>query len=137
MIKALIDTNIIIDIALQREPFYLDAIQVFNKINEQKISAFISASAITDIFYILKKSNGKDKTLAFLKELLDVVDVASVNKSNILQALYSGWNDFEDAVQAQVAIENGFEIIITRNPHDYRNSQTLQVLTPHDFTVQF
>ena len=136
MIKALIDTNIIIDIALQREPFYLDAIQVFNKINEQKISAFISASAITDIFYILKKSNGKDKTLAFLKELLEVIDVASVNKSNILHALYSGWNDFEDAVQAQVAIENGFEIIITRNPQDYRNSQTLQALTPRDFAAQ-
>jgi predicted nucleic acid-binding protein len=133
MIKALIDTNIIIDIALKRQPFYLEAIQLFRKINEQKISAFISASAITDIFYILKKSNGKDQTLTFLIDLLNIIDIVDVNKSAIIQALYSGWKDFEDAVQAQVAIENGLDIIITRNPQDYRNLQSLQVLSPHDF----
>ena len=61
MIKALLDTNIILDIALKRKKFYNDAAGIFKMIYEKKVQAFISATTINDIFYILQKESGKEK----------------------------------------------------------------------------
>lgn len=55
MIKALIDTNVIIDIAGERQPFYNDAVAVFEMIDSQKLQAYVSASIVTDVFYLLHK----------------------------------------------------------------------------------
>ncbi|GHT49073.1 PIN domain-containing protein [Bacteroidia bacterium] len=133
MIKALIDTNVIIDIALKRQPFYQDAVNIFKKISEQKVQGYISATIVTDVFYLLRKDEGKDKALAFLQELIGIVDIVGVDKNIVLNALYSGWDDFEDAVQAQSAIANDFDVIITRNTKDYQPIGKIKVCLPADF----
>jgi len=125
--RVLIDTNVILDFVLNRVPFADDAAALFQYIERQTFSAVISASAVTDIFYLLKKE--KIDAIAFLKDFLSAVDVLGVDKTIIMYALYSGWNDFEDAVQAQVAIENNIDAIITRNKRDYSMLQEIQVLT--------
>jgi len=126
--RVLVDTNVILDFVLNRVPFADDAAILFQYVEQQTFSAVISASAVTDIFYLLNKE--KVDAIAFLKDFLSVVDVLGVDKTIIMYALYSGWTDFEDSVQAQVAIENNIDAIITRNKRDYSRLQEIQVLTP-------
>ena len=126
--RVLIDTNVILDFVLNRVPFAGDAAMLFQHIEKQTFSAVVSASAVTDIFYLLQKE--KVDAIAFLKDFLSAVDVLGVDKAIIMYALYSGWTDFEDAVQAQVAIENNIDAIITRNTKDYSKLKEVQVLTP-------
>jgi len=126
--KVLIDTNVILDFVLNREPFANEAAKIFQHIEYRTFSAVVSASAVTDIFYLLSKE--KVDAIAFLKDFLSGIDVLGIDKAIIMYALYSGWTDFEDAVQAQVAIENNIDAIITRNTKDYRKLKDIQVLTP-------
>ena len=70
MKKVLIDTNIILDIVLQRHPFFEDARQIFAKIDTGEIKGFITASSVTDIYYMSRKSCGREKTIAFIRELV-------------------------------------------------------------------
>ena len=126
--RVLIDTNVILDFVLNRVPFADSAATLFEHIEQQTFSAVVSASAITDIFYLLNKE--KVDAIAFLKDFLSGVDVLGVDKTIIMYALYSGWADFEDAVQVQAAIENNIDAVITRNTKDYSMLKEIQVLTP-------
>jgi len=71
----------------------------------------------------------------YLKELLRTVDVLNVDKNTIINALYLGWADFEDAVQSQVAIGNNIDTIVTRNTKDFQKIGNVEILTPKDFIV--
>ena len=133
MIKALIDTNIIIDIACERQPFFKDSAAVLEMIDRQKLQAYLSASIVTDIFYLLRKELGKQKTIKFLKDLLQIMEILAVDKTIVLKALYSENNDFEDQIQTQVALENELNMIITRNIKDYKSERSLRIITPQDF----
>ena len=126
--RVLIDTNVILDFVLNRVPFADGATALFQHIEQQTFSAVVSASSVTDIFYLLQKE--KVNAIAFLKDFLSGVDVLGVDKAIIMCALYSGWTDFEDAIQAQVAIENNIDAVITRNTKDYDKLKKTQVLTP-------
>jgi predicted nucleic acid-binding protein len=90
MQQIVLDTNIIIDIALEREPFNNDALKLFSAIKDAQINAFITANSITDIYYILNKSfRNKGTTINYLKFLLDVVGILDTDSNIILDALYS------------------------------------------------
>lgn len=133
MTKALIDTNIIIDIACEREPFFNDSVAVFEMIDSQKLQAYLSASIVTDVFYLLRKELGKQQTISFLKDLLQITEVLAVDKEIVLKALYSESNDFEDEIQTQTALENDLDMIITRNTKDYKAERFLKIVTPQEF----
>ena len=131
MKQVLIDTNIILDIALQREPFFETANQIFNKIDEGHIKGFVTASSITDIYYISSKVCGREKSIAFISELIDILEVLSVTKEIIMDSLHAEFRDFEDAVQYCVADMNRMDIILTRNKTDFKHS-TIEVCTPDE-----
>lgn len=133
MIRALIDTNIIVDVALERAPFSKDAKIIYEKIGCGELQGYISASAATDIFYLLHRKAGTEIALKHLQDLVKIFDVLPVDRNIIHAALYSGWSDFEDAVQAQVAMENGIDMIVTRNAKDYKKVEHVKILTPPDF----
>jgi predicted nucleic acid-binding protein len=132
MKKVLFDTNIILDIALKRESFFEDPQRLFNLIDQGKITGNITASTITDIFYIAKKERGHNDAIDFIKNLIEVVEVIGIDKEIIVKALISEMKDFEDAVQASAAELNEMELIITRNKNDFKNT-SLKVLTPKEF----
>jgi len=133
MKRVLIDTNIIIDIAKRSEFFFEHSSKVFELAVEEKIVAYVSASAVTDIFYILQKENGKTNTILFLKELFNYIDILGVDKTVVMNALNSDWKDFEDAVQACVSIENRLDFIVTRNTKDFTKLKGIKVLAPLEF----
>lgn len=132
MKKILFDTNVILDIALKREPFFEHISGLFSFIDQGKIKGHITATTITDIYYIFKKEKGHDSALDFISNLIGVVDVIGIDKETILQSLKSGIKDFEDAIQVTASDHNNIEVIITRNIKDFKKSQ-IPVYTPEEF----
>lgn len=131
MKQILFDTNIILDIALRREPFFEAADQLFSLLDEGKIKGFMTATSATDIYFVSKKVCGRRKTIAFIRELIDILEVLSVTKGTIVEALNSEFKDFEDAVQFCVADMNRIDAIVTRNKPDFSLS-TIRVYTPDE-----
>lgn len=139
--KLLIDTNVILDVLLRREPFAGAATDVLSLTRREDIREYVSASAVTDIYYIANRQM-KDSTAVkdLLKRLLMVVSVAAVSEQEIQNALCLPWADFEDSVQYSVALLNEMDGIITRDPKDYQRAniqvwlpeQALEVLTARD-----
>jgi len=132
MKKVLLDTNIILDFILYREEFYQDAEVIFELSSNQEICSFISASSITDLFYIIKKQKNKDIAKRFLIDLTSFIQIANVDHIVIENALKSDLYDFEDAVQDCVAQINHIDIIITRNIKDFKKAKT-KIMSPKDF----
>lgn len=122
--RILIDTNVILDVLLKREPFYKAAVEVLSLTKMSNVQEYVSASAITDIYYLACRQL-KDKEMArgLLKELLSIVSVAGVSEREIVKALELEWNDFEDSVQYSVALLQEMDGIVTRNPSDYKKSE--------------
>ena len=121
--KLLIDTNVVLDVLLRREPFFRTAAEVLNLTQLDEVREYVSASTITDIYYIANKQmKDRDAVRDLLKRLLMVVSVAAVSEREIRNALNLAWGDFEDSVQYSVALLNEMDGIVTRNPSDYQEA---------------
>ena len=121
--KLLIDTNVVLDVLLRREPFFRTAAEVLSLTQRDEVREYVSASAITDIYYIANKQmKDRDAVRDLLKRLLMVVSVAAVSEWEIQNALNLAWGDLEDSVQYSVALLNEMDGIVTRNPSDYQEA---------------
>ena len=130
--QVLIDTNVILDVLLNRESFVQNALKIL-KLPEESVQKYVSASAITDIYYIARQEiKDKSQVKNLLKRLLQIIHVAAVSENDILAALDSDWTDFEDSVQNAVAESHDYDAIITRNKNDYKNSN-LKIFSPAEF----
>ena len=129
--KILIDTNVALDILLKR-PDFSNAKFIYSLAEKNEISCFITASAITDIFFLSKGDLGKKPAIEAMKELLQVFKPATVTDSFIYQALYLGWNDFEDSVQYVVGESLEVAYIVSRNTDDYK-AGSIPAVSPQEF----
>lgn len=127
--KILIDTNIVLDVALERQPYLILSEQVLLNVEQGKLEGYISASTFTDLYSIIRKERGRTWALEFLTRLLTFCNVATVDQVVISSALVVNFKDFEDAVQYETAIANQLEAIATRNSQDFPQD-TLHILTP-------
>lgn len=121
-----------LDIILQREPFYEYSLAAVERaLNNDKVDALIvSAASITDIYYIARRNlKDKEETKKLLKDILEFIEISSVTQSEIIRALDSEFSDFEDSVINEVAISGGADIIVTRNTNDFSKS-ILKITTP-------
>ncbi len=122
--KILVDTNIVLDVMLKREPFYKSSLEILGLTKRDDVEEYVSASAITDIYYLAyRQLRDKEVVKKLMKKLLTVVSVASVSEQEIENALSLEWNDFEDSVQYSVAFVQEMEGIVTRNPNDYKEAK--------------
>ncbi|MCU0239118.1 MAG: PIN domain-containing protein [Pyrinomonadaceae bacterium] len=130
--KVLLDTDVNLDFILQRQPFFVEAEQVFLELIKGKFEAYICDITPLNIFYIAKKEFGNDKTRLEISKLLQLVEVCIVNRQILQNALTSTIKDYEDAVQNESAIAENLDAIVTRNTKDFANS-TIKVYTPSEF----
>jgi len=131
MKKVLIDTNVALDILLKRT-FYANSVAVFVLAEQKIITGYVSASSVTDIFYIACKDIGKEETWKAIRHLLHVFQPAAVTGDDVFKALDLEWSDFEDAVQFAVGESLLVDYIITRNVKDF-SSCSIPVITPEQF----
>jgi predicted nucleic acid-binding protein len=129
-VKVLIDTNVIVDVALEREPFYAESDRILTLAEEAQIQGYVSASTFSDLYYIIRRDKGRDWTLEFLRQLATFCQVATVDNSVISIALTCNFKDFEDAIQYSTAVINLIDAIVTRNPRDFPVN-TPRIVTPN------
>ena len=131
--KVLIDTNVALNILLHQPIFFASSKKVFDLAETGLFAAFISTSAITDIYYIASKKLGNKVARENIKHhLLQVFKPATVTDTHIYQALDLEWDDFEDSVQYIVGESFAADYIITRNAKDF-GSGSIPAVTPEEF----
>ena len=132
--RILLDTNVVLDVALAREPFCRAADAILDASDFRRIHLFITASSATDLYYVLRKEKGHDVGLRFIRRLLESVDACGVDENTLSAAMNSDFRDFEDAVQNAAAVDAGIDVIVTRNQSDFRTSP-LTVMSPEEFVA--
>ena len=119
--KCMIDTNIILDVFLDQEPFSSASKRILSLCEAGKIQGFISVSSATDIFYIVQKRLGSpEKAYEALGHVLNIVRVLTVTNDDVSTAFLKKARDFEDCLLATCAKSNKCAAIITRNKEDFQ-----------------
>ncbi len=131
--RAVIDTCVIVDALQNREPFYKDAQTVFLMCANRQYEGFLTAKAITDIYYLTHRQTHSDTAtrdiLTKLCALFGLLDTAALD---IRKAISAEISDFEDAVMIETAVRSGVDCIVTRNVKDYSKSP-IPVYSPESF----
>ena len=112
----------VLDLLLAREPFVQSAAKIFALTERSELDSYLCATTITTVDYLLSQVLQKSKARAALNRLLDLFEVAPVNRSVIEEALRSRINDFEDAVIEQAAHLIGAQAIISRDTKGFKHS---------------
>ena len=132
----LIDTNVVLDFLLQREPFFQDAERLFQSVSDGEIVGYVTATTLTDIFYIARRhTQSLDKAKQAVSETLTAMVIGPVDRGILESALNSEYADFEDAIQIFSAVAQGLDAIVTRNTKDFSGS-TLPIYFPTDLLDQ-
>ncbi|MGN0599676.1 MAG: PIN domain-containing protein [Oscillospiraceae bacterium] len=135
--KAMIDTNIIIDVLTEREPYFQESHKVLSLCENKKIIGYVTASTITDIFYVVRKyTHNTELAYKCLGHLLDIVKVLPVTNDNIVAAFIAKAKGFEDRLLAECAMANSCAYIITRNANDFSDFG-VPLLTPKEAIEKF
>lgn len=129
----LIDSDILLDFFLKREPHLDHSAQILNLCATRAINGFVTGLIIANTYYLLRKYFKHKDILADFKVLFTFLDILTIDKNVIMASIDSEFSDFEDALQNFSAENNGLiKTIVTRNIKDYKKSN-LSVLTPEMF----
>ena len=120
--KVIVDTNVVLDVLLARKPFVQPAARVFALVEQSRIDGFLCATTITTIDYLMNLSLSKPDAREALHRLIELFDIAPVNRSVIEEALKSKMKDFEDAVLSHAGDLVGVDAVVTRNTQDFRQA---------------
>ncbi|MBT1071184.1 PIN domain-containing protein [Pelotalea chapellei] len=121
--KLLLDTNIVLDVLMDRMPFADSAAELFSRVEDGTIIGYLCSTTITTVYYLVSKALGGPRAQEEIKKLLSLFEVAPVNRLVLEAALVADFNDFEDAVIHEAARHVGAEAIVTRNQKDFKNSR--------------
>jgi len=134
-LKVLVDTNVVLDVLLDRHPFSKAAARVFALVEESRIEGFLCATTVTTVDYLLGQALSPREARAALQRLLDLFEIAPVNRPVLEQALGSDVSDFEDAVIEQSARVVSADAIATRNLKDFKKSSVTAMDPPELLSV--
>ncbi len=132
MISVLIDTDILIDVALNRKPFAEDSSMVLNSCESGGIDGFIAWHSISNFYYIISNDQGSESSISFIRELLQFIKISTTNTKDALFALELNFADFEDALQVAAARSCRADYIISRNIKHY-DASPIKALSPQQF----
>ena len=127
--RILFDTNIVLDLLLERQPFVEYAQMLFEKVESNQLTGYLGATTITTLDYLLTKTLSTQEAKQIIKKLLTLFDVAPVNRLVLENALESGFVDFEDAVLHAAAMHSGAQAIVTRDEKGFQKAK-LPIYSP-------
>lgn len=135
--RLMIDTNILLDVLVKREPFYETSREVLRLCEEKKVQGFLSASAATDIFYLVRRHlHSTESAYKCLGYVLDILKVLTVTNEDVINAYTKKAHDFEDCLLAVCAVSNKCDYIITRNKKDFEEFD-IETLSPEKLLSRF
>lgn len=135
MQKVFLDTNIIIDLLAQREPFYKDAQALFTLADQGQIELQISALSFANASYALSKYHQVATAKKYLQQFKVLVSILPLDDKTIELALASEFQDIEDGFQYFTALTHGAQVIITRNKKDFK-AGLLPVLNASEYLLR-
>ena len=127
----LIDTDVLIDVALDRRPHSEPASELLDRIELCAISAFMAWHTVSNFYYLVAPSRGNMNTRDFIVELIRFVKIAATDTEDLRYAASLPMTDFEDAMQVAAARACGSQYIITRNARDFAHSP-IPAISPQD-----
>ncbi len=127
--KILFDTNVVLDVLLDRQPFADNAATLFSAVETGQITGCLCATTLTTIHYLASKAVGAKQATQAIATLLGLFEVAPVTRAVLDDALGAGFTDFEDAVLYHAARHAGSDGIVTRNQADFVKA-ALPLYTP-------
>ena len=132
--RILFDTNVILDVLLDREPFSSKAAELFSLVESGELSGFVCATTITALHYLARKVIGTESATKEIAKLMMLFEVATVNRPMLNAALSSEFNDYEDAVVHEAALYQGAHGIVTRDFTGFKKSK-INVYSPEELLL--
>lgn len=133
MKNVLLDSDIIMDFFLDREPHSRYTSYVLSQIELKKLNGYMTAVIISNVYYLLRKLSTHERVIKKLNQLMNLTDLLIIDKQIALKAMNSKFKDFEDALQNYACESYGkIDLILTRNTKDYKKSE-ISVMTPEQF----
>jgi len=132
-VKVFLDTNIFIDILLDRQPFSSESAKVYKLCENAMLDGYVAPITINNIYYICRKAKQIGSIKEYLLDIATFFTVSMMNSDSIKKANSFKISDYEDALQYAMALQNGCEYLVTRNVKDFKHMTTLKVLTPEEF----
>ena len=129
----LFDTNVVLDVLLDRKPFSAPASVIFSWVEEGDFIGFLGATTVTTIFYLATKVVGSKKAEEEISKLLSIFAIAPVNRAVLEAAIDSKFADFEDAVLYESARHANVQAIVTRDTVGFKNAE-IPVYSPEELT---
>ncbi len=127
----LFDTNVLLDVLQQRSDFVDNAVQLFNAVEESTINGYICANSISTIAYLLQRHKDKKFAAKNIALLLEMFEIAPVNRITIQDSLTSNFTDFEDAIIYNSALHVNANGIVTHNVKDFKAAK-INIYQPHE-----
>jgi predicted nucleic acid-binding protein len=131
----LLDTSVILDVLLEQQPWFADSDAVWQAHENGRVTGYVIASALTDIFYIARKIVGLERAYKAVHTCLDTFEICTVDRQALEQAVVLSGSDFEDNLQIACATIAGLDAIVTRDKEGFRTA-TLAVFTPAELLAQ-
>ena len=123
MEKVFVDTDIVLDLLSNREPFYIHSANLFSAADKNEIKLYVSSLSFANLNYILSKQYSADQSRKKLLKFKTLVTVLSVTDKVIELSLSSDFKDFEDGIQYFTATENNIKTLLTRNLKNYKTKR--------------
>lgn len=133
--RGLLDTNIVLDFVLKRQPFHAEAKEIFVCAAQKKIEIFVSPITPINVFYTTRREKIKEIAFQSIEKLLKIIKITESNQSVFQNALLLNFTDYEDAVQHECAVAENLDAIVTRNTKDSKDA-SLTIYSPGDFLKQ-
>lgn len=130
--KLFLDTNVVIDLLGEREPFYKSAAKIATLADKGKIQIFVSALTYPTTFYLLSRFEDKEIVKEKIRKFKVITETVDLTGKIVDKGLASKFSDFEDSLQYYCAVKMDCNIIITRNGKDFKESD-IPVLTPDEY----
>lgn len=130
--RLFLDTNIVVDLLGEREPFYESVAKIATLADKGKIQLYVSALTYSTVYYLLSRYEDKEIVKEKIRKFKVIAETSDLTDKILDKGLSSKFKDFEDSLQYYCALETDCNFFITRNEKDFKESE-LPVLTPNEY----
>jgi predicted nucleic acid-binding protein len=118
----LLDTNVLLDVILDRAPWADDATALLDNIARHRARGYVAGHAVATVYYLVARAKGDRAATTAVSDLLEILDVVPLERADFQRALALGLKDYEDAVQAAASLKIGARFLVTRNERDFKGA---------------
>jgi predicted nucleic acid-binding protein len=127
-----LDTNVVLDVLAEREPFYNDSAAVCTLAEQGQIRGLVSVLSYANIYYVVRRKRDRRAANRSVRLLRDAFVPVACDEQILGQAIDAGMKEFEDAIQFFSAVHSHADCLVTRDPGHFPRS-TLPILSPAEF----